>query len=222
MVSFGDESTAQLSALETSKVSPSSKFETDSNLSHYITPETSTPAPTNSIDLQYALKQIIWLSSKLGLPSAAIVGISKKAAQILCSGGAVVDAPSHPAEAQMVISRTRKRPHLVLPKRKSGGMACDDCPSTNLRKYVLVLQQQSTRNLMRLLHHVEQKKKMPNITELPTADVPKGRALKVELQPKENLRFLLRRELNCIHPHQNSCPALQYMQVGWMYTYLPL
>ena len=50
----------------------------------------------------------------------------KKAAEIQCTDRAIVHAPGHPALAQMVVSCTGKRPHLVLPKRKSGGMACDD------------------------------------------------------------------------------------------------
>ena len=69
------------------------------------------------------------LSDKLGLPNAAIDGIARKAAEILCTDGAIVHAPGHSTDTQMVISHSGKRPHLVVPKRKSGGMACDgDCP----------------------------------------------------------------------------------------------
>jgi len=69
------------------------------------------------------------LSSKLGLPTAAIERIAKKAADILQTEGAIVSAPGQPVAARMVVSHSGKRPHLVLPKKKSGGMSCDDdCP----------------------------------------------------------------------------------------------
>ena len=74
------------------------------------------------------------ISDKLGLPTTVIDGIAKKAADILSTDGAIVQASGHSAEAKMVISRSGKRPHLVLPKRKSGGLTCDeDCP-----QYILV------------------------------------------------------------------------------------
>ena len=38
-------------------------------------------------------------------------------------------APWYSSEAKMVISRSGKRPHLILPKKKCGGLSCDDdCP----------------------------------------------------------------------------------------------
>ena len=128
-VTLGNEPT-RLSALETSSVSLSTNLETGVHSSDQITSDISTPAPTSSHSICNLLSsKLSVLLSKLGLPGTAIDGISKKAAEILCTDEAIVHAPGHPAEAQMVVSRTGNRPHLVLPKRRSGGMACDDdCP----------------------------------------------------------------------------------------------
>ena len=69
------------------------------------------------------------LSGKLGPPAEAISGIAKKAAEILQTDGAIVSAPDQPPDAKMVISRSGKHPHLVLPMKKSAGLSCDDeCP----------------------------------------------------------------------------------------------
>ena len=125
------------------------------------------------------------LSSKLGLPSAAIDGISKKAAEILCSDGAIVHAPGHPTNAQMVVSRTGKRPHLVLPKRKSGGLACDDdCPqykSAKLCSHVVAAAEHKQRDAFIASYGAI--KKIPNITKLATADAPRGRGRKGSRAP---------------------------------------
>ena len=81
MDSLGDKPPIQFSALETSPVSLSDDFETDIHLPHHITSKESTPAPTSSQSICNMLSsKLSPPSSKLGLPSAAIDGISKKAA----------------------------------------------------------------------------------------------------------------------------------------------
>ena len=66
--------------------------------------------------------KLMSLSNRLGLPTEAIKGIANKAADILQEDGAITNAPGHPGSAKMVISHSGKRPHLVLPKKKSGGL----------------------------------------------------------------------------------------------------
>ena len=63
-------------------------------------------------------------STHLGLPIAAIDAISKKALEIINIDNGIVPAPGQPT-ARMVISKTSKRPHLIVQK-KNGGLACDD------------------------------------------------------------------------------------------------
>ena len=85
-----------------------------------------TPASTSQPQQAKRLSEkLSVLSTSLGLPVSAIDGIAKKAAEIICTEDGIVHAPRHP---RMVISQSSKRPHLVLPKQKSAGMQCEDCP----------------------------------------------------------------------------------------------
>ena len=61
--------------------------------------------------------------------------LPKKASESLRTEGAIVKAPGFSTEAKMVVSRSGKHPDLVQPKRKSGGLMCDeDCPQYKLAK----------------------------------------------------------------------------------------
>ena len=69
------------------------------------------------------------LTTKLGLPLQALERIAEKATELLETDGAIVNAPGYTAEAKIVKSHSGKRPHLVTPKKKGDGYACDDeCP----------------------------------------------------------------------------------------------
>ena len=83
---------------------------------------------------------------------------------MLCSDGAIVHAPGHPTDAQMVVSRTGKRPHLVLP---SGGLACDDdCPQYKSAKLCshAVAAAEHNKQLDAFIASYGAIKKIPNIT----------------------------------------------------------
>lgn len=67
------------------------------------------------------------LSTSINLPVHALEAISEKAKELMVTDGAML-APGQDADARMVLSRTGKRPHLVVPKKK-GGYACNSgCP----------------------------------------------------------------------------------------------
>ena len=142
------------------------------------------------------------LSSKLGLPTTAIDGIAKKAAEILSTSGAIVQAPGHSAEAKMVISHSGKRPHLVLPKRKSGGLTCDaDCPQYKSAKLCshTVATAEYNKQLDQFIASYSSIKKTPNLTKLATTDMPKGRGRKGSKGPvkrKPSVGIEKRIELN--------------------------
>ena len=102
------------------------------------------PSASQASELSSKLSSI---ANRLGLPCAAIEGIAKKAGEILSNEGGIVHAPGHPANARMVISRSGKRPHLVIPKKKSGGLACDDeCPQYKSAFVLMLLLQPNTTN----------------------------------------------------------------------------
>ena len=141
------------------------------------------------------------LSGKLGLPNVAIDGIAKKAAEILQTEGAIASAPGQPAEARMVISRSGKRPHLVIPK-KMGGMACDDdCPMYKSAKLCshTVAAAEYNRQLDQFVASYGKVKKTPNLTKLAMAEMPKGRGRKgtrARAKRKPSLPVQSRVELN--------------------------
>lgn len=126
------------------------------------------------------------LSGKLGLPLLAVEGIAKKAAEILQTDGAIVNAPGQPSSAKMVISRAGKRPHLVLPKKKSGGMSCDeDCPQYKSAKLCshTVAAAEYNQQLDDFIASYSGMKQTPNLTKLATAGMPRGRGRKGSKAP---------------------------------------
>lgn len=115
------------------------------------------------------------------MPTEAITGIAKKAAEILRTDGAIVSAPGQPASARMVISRSGKRPYLILPKKKGGGLTCDDeCPQYKSAKLCshIVAAAEDNKQLETFIASYGSTKKTPNLTKLATAGMPKGRGSK--------------------------------------------
>ncbi len=126
------------------------------------------------------------LSGKLGLPAEAIAAIAKKAAEIIQTDGAIVNAPGQPGDAKMVISRSGKRPHLVVPKKKGGGLSCDDdCPQYKSAKLCshVVAAAEYNKQLDRFVASYGTSKKVPKLTALTTAGMPKGRGRKGSKAP---------------------------------------
>ena len=60
------------------------------------------------------------LASDVTIPLACLRGIWKKATELLSTAGSTVPAPGHCAETRLVLSRSGKRPHLVLPCKVKG------------------------------------------------------------------------------------------------------
>lgn len=80
------------------------------------------------VTVHLLLEKLKPISSHLTLPLDTIQGIARKAHEILQSDCGIVPAPGCEASL-MVMSKTGKRPHLIVPKKKNGGLACDsDCP----------------------------------------------------------------------------------------------
>jgi len=160
------------------------------------------------------------LSSKLGLPTAAIEGIAKKAADILQTEGAIVSAPGQPVAARMVVSHSGKRPHLVLPKKKSGGMSCDDdCPQYKSAKLCshTVAAAESNKQLDQFIASY-QGMKIPNLTKLVTAEMPKGRGRKGTKAPAKRrppIPVENRLELNPIASGEPSSNLTSQQEWSW-------
>ena len=154
-------------------------------------------------------KQLVSIAPHLGLPAAAIEAIARKASEILKVEGAIVPAPGHDSTARMVISKSGKRPHLVLPK-KNGGMACDeDCPqykSAGLCSHIIAAAQHN-HQLTELVSSYQKVKRTPNLTKLATSEMPKGRGRKGGKGPtkrKPSVPVESRYELNVPHSVSSS------------------
>ena len=119
-------------------------------------------------------------------------------------------APGHSIDTKMVISHSVKRPHLVVPKRKSGGMACDgDCPQYKSAKLCshTVAAAAHNKELDQFIASYQGGKKLPNLTKLATTDMPKGRGRKgskVPTKRKQSTPIEKRIELN---PESLNPPA---------------
>ena len=135
------------------------------------------------------LKELTPLSARLGLPIAAIEAIARKAFEIIGIEGGIVLAPGQPT-ALMVLSKTSKRPHLVI-RKKNGGLACDkDCPqyaSAGFCSHVVAAAQHDNQ-LPKLVASYQSIKHGPNLMKLATCDMPKGRGRKGSKGPAKRKR----------------------------------
>jgi len=175
------------------KSSIESNTSTEASLSPTL-PGPSCSSSTQSITLGSSVQSVnmllyeklMPLSSRLSIPSAAIKGTANKAAEILQEDSAITNAPGHPGNAKMVISHSGKRPHLVLPKKKSGGLSCDDdCPQYKSAKLCshVVAAAQYNRELESFIASYLTMKTTPNLTKLATSTMPKGRGRKGRKTP---------------------------------------
>ena len=132
-----------------------------------------------SIDVEAAAKE-------LNLPLTCIEGIWRKAGELIQKQNAIVAAPGQSLEARMVLSYTGKVPHMVIPT-KAGGYSCDQsCPnwkSLGLCSHTVAVAELHGK-LASLVSCVQKKKKMPNITQLTTATMPRGRGRKGGVAPR--------------------------------------
>lgn len=86
----------------------------------------------------------------------------------------------------MVISHSGKHPHLVLPKKKSRGLSCDDdCPQYKSAKLCshAVTAAQYNRELEICIASYHSLKETPNLTKLVTSTMPRGRGCKGSKAP---------------------------------------
>ena len=130
----------------------------------------------------------------VNVPIACLEGIiMDKSKKFLETDGAIAPAPGQLPEARMVLSYSRKAPHMVTPK-KNGDFSCDPS-SPNWKSLGIcshsVAVAETNGQLQPFL--LSKKKKTPNVTSLFTTNMPKGRGQKggVYLHVYENRKNLL-------------------------------
>lgn len=196
-------SALSISILETKSSTSSKQSSKEASLSPTL------PGPSSSsISVQPDTSVLLYeklapLSSRLGLPTEAIRGIANKAIDILKEDGAIANAPGHPNNAKMVISRSGKRPHLVLPKKKSGGLSCDDdCPQYKSAKLCshIVAAAHYNGELDSFIDSYRTTKTTPNLTKLATSTMPKGRGRKGSRAPTKRKQTIPIQDRIELHP----------------------
>lgn len=120
------------------------------------------------------------LSTCMNLPVEALEAISVKAKELLTIKGAISPAPGQDPDARMVLSRSKKRPHLVVPKQKGGFASDSECPQYVSSEICLHVVAAAEDNGNLDSHY---RKRLPNVTKLATSAVPKGRGRKGSRAP---------------------------------------
>ena len=140
-------------------------------------PEQTSDAPSLSVDLESASKQV-------NIPLKCLEGIWGKASQLITLDNAIVPAPGQDPEARMVLSYSGKMPHMVTPK-KGGDFSCDsNCPnwkSMGICSHSVAVAEVN-KKLPQFLS--AKKRRKANVTSLLTTNMPKGRGRKGGAAPR--------------------------------------
>ena len=132
------------------------------------------------------------LSAAQGMtvPLTCREGIWRKASELLRDPSAMAEAPGQSSEARMVLSHSGGAPHLVTPV-KGGGYSCDSsCPNWKSISFCSHTVAVAERNgqLRDFVQFLQKKKKIPNLTNLITANMPHGRGRKGGHPPRTRKR----------------------------------
>lgn len=119
----------------------------------------------------------------LSIPLTCIQGVWKKAAELLHKPNSMVTAPGQCAEARMVLSYSGKVPHMVVPS-KGGGYSCDsNWKSIGFCSHTVAVAEANGK-LPQLVAYLQKKKRVPNLTNLVTSNMPRGRGRKGGATPR--------------------------------------
>ena len=127
------------------------------------------------------------VAANVSVPLDCLKGIWQKAEELLQSPGGMSSAPGQPEQARMVLSRSGKRPHLVLPC-KGGRFKCDaDClnfKSLGVCSHTVAVAE--CNNLLAdFLTHFQKANKKPSFTALSLHGVPSGCGKKGNIAPRK-------------------------------------
>ena len=115
------------------------------------------------------------MTDQVNILFSCLQGIWNKAGELLSTAGSIVSAHGHCPEARLVLSRSGKRPHLVLPSK--AGFKCDsDCvnfKSLGICSHTVVVAHINDQ-LPRFVSNLKKAKKQPNLTQLAVHKMPAG------------------------------------------------
>ena len=154
-----------------------------SNTTSRITPPSSSQSVRSSKTLSVDVNSV---AAKVSVPLECLIGIWQKAEDLLQSPSDMSPAPGQPEKARMVISRSGKRPHLVLPSKQ--GFKCDsDClnfKSIGLCSHTVAVAECND-SLKEFHCNFEKSHKKPSFTSLALHDVTAGSGRKGSVPPRK-------------------------------------
>ena len=122
----------------------------------------------------------------MNVPLPSMEGIWRKARDLIGDPSGMSPAPGQSPQARMVLSFSGKTPHMVTPTQ-GGGFNCDsNCPnwkSLNLCSHTVAVAELNGK-LAEFITFVRKKKKLPNVTNLITSGMPRGRGRKGSVAPR--------------------------------------
>ena len=115
------------------------------------------------------------MTDQVNILFSCLQDIWNKAGELLSTAGSIVSAPGHCPEARLVLSRSGKRPHLVLPS-KVGFMCDSDCvnfKSLGICSHTVAVAHINDQ-LPQFVSNLKKAKKQPNLTQLAVHEMPAG------------------------------------------------
>lgn len=108
------------------------------------------------------------VAQSVSIPFPVLQGIWQKAEELIDAPNSITSAPGHSTEARMVLSRSGKRPHLVVPDGKGGQYKCDaEClnyKSVGMCSHVIAVAHLND-GLQKFLDWFKKVKKRPNTSQ---------------------------------------------------------
>jgi hypothetical protein len=148
------------------------------------------------------------------IPAEVVTAIWQKASSLLTEPNAVVLAPGCDPYSRMVKSSSGQRPHMVT-KKKTGQYCCDGtCPnwkSLGICSHSVAAAEDNC-DLQSFVTWFAKAKKVPNITQLVTSQMPAGRGRKGGIPPRKRRKTVpaeSRKSFSDILPLNQSTAAQQ-------------
>ena len=125
------------------------------------------------------------VSDNSSIPLSVYQGIWEKARRLLCQEGSMAPAPGYPPEARTVQSTSKTGFHLVT-SASSGRFSCDcaNYRSLNICSHSVAVAEVN-KKLGHFVDWYRKANKLPSLSKLATADVPKGRGRKGGQPPRK-------------------------------------
>ena len=118
----------------------------------------------------------------LNIPITCLEGVWKKATKLLRTDSAMSSAPGQESEARMVLSFSGKNPPIWLFQQSKQGLAVIQTVLVGSQSgYIcshIVAEAEVNGKLSQLVAYLKEKKKTPNVTNLVTSGMPRGRGRK--------------------------------------------